>query len=296
MKNIIFKSCIVVFLFCNTIPHTIYAQSYDINHHLYYHSSKNSAINDQLNEQKFYINTEYWKRYISDTKNIFLSPFQWNSKDFITASVIIGTTVGLYAYDTKIKNWIQGHRNDWSDKIAKYVKPFGNGRYTIPSLGLLYIYGHFFDDWKSRKVALLSIESFVITHCFVQTLKFSGHRHRPTTGDPYNTWNGPSFSNHNLSFPSGHASSAFAIATVIASEYDDIMVIPPLAYGIATLTALSRVNDNDHWTSDIFLGSAIGYFTAKAIVGFHSKKENNKLTIQPVIHSKQTALLISYKF
>jgi len=44
-----------------------------------------------------------------------------------------------------------------------------------------------------------------------------------------------------------------------------------LAYGIATLTALSRVNDNAHWASDIFFGAVIGYFTAKAIIAQNNK-------------------------
>jgi membrane-associated phospholipid phosphatase len=43
-----------------------------------------------------------------------------------------------------------------------------------------------------------------------------------------------------------------------------------LAYGIATLTALSRVNDNAHWASDVFFGAIIGYFTAKAIMALNN--------------------------
>lgn len=83
-------------------------------------------------------------------------------------------------------------------------------------------------------------------------------------------WDGPGFSTSNLSFPSGHASSAFAIATVIALEYGDRAFVPPLAYGIATLAAFSRVNDNAHWASDVFFGAIVGYLTAKAIIALNN--------------------------
>lgn len=67
-----------------------------------------------------------------------------------------------------------------------------------------------------------------------------------------------------------------------------------MAYGIATLTALSRVNDNDHWASDVFLGSAIGFFTAKAIVALH--KKNGNISVMPVIDGQLRAVAISFKF
>ncbi len=213
---------------------------------------------------------DYFEGYISDIKNILTLPSHWQRSDWIKASLIAGITTGLYTQDQKIQDWVQENRSTTSDKISKFAKPFGDGRYTLPGLGALYLYGHFFEDEKAQRTALLSLESFVISGLFVQALKFTGHRHRPSSGDPYNTWDGPSFSTSNLSFPSGHSSSAFAIATVIASEYRDKTFIPPLAYGIATLTALSRVNDNAHWASDVFFGAIVGYFTAKAIIALNN--------------------------
>jgi membrane-associated phospholipid phosphatase len=87
---------------------------------------------------------------------------------------------------------------------------------------------------------------------------------------------------------------AFSVGAAIASEYHDIAWVPPLAYGIATLVALSRINDNDHWASDVFFGSAVGFFTAKAIVALHKKKAN--IAIIPVTDGQIKALAISFKF
>lgn len=249
------------------------------------------AQSDELN-----LNMDYWKGYISDTKTLITSPSHWDSSDWIKASLFVGITAGLYAFDEDIQDWVQKNRNSTSDKISRFAKPFGEGIYTLPPLGILYLYGHLSDDKKAKRTALLSLESFVVTGIFTQTVKFTGHRHRPSSADSSKRWDGPGFSTSNLSFPSGHTSSAFAIATVIASEYEDEFLIPTLSYGIATLTALSRVNDNSHWASDVFFGAGIGYFTGKAIVHLHSDKKDKRLTIFPVINGQYTGLLAVYNY
>lgn len=239
---------------------------------------------------------EYLKSYILDTKTIVSSPLHWENQDWIKASLIIGMTIGLYTFDQDIHDWVQRNRNKTSDETAKVAKLFGDGRYMLPPLGLLYLYGCIAKSGKAEKTALLSLESVVVSGMFTQIIKFAGHRHRPSDGDAYNKWSGPGFSTSNLSFPSGHTQTAFAIATVVASEYEDKALIAPLAYGIATLTALSRINDNAHWSSDVFLGAAIGYFTAKKIVSLHNKKRNMKISILPVINGRISGLVISYNF
>jgi membrane-associated phospholipid phosphatase len=246
----------------------------------------------EAKEVEFDLNRDYLKGYISDTESILTSPSRWGKSDWTKALLTVGISVGLYTYDQEIQDWVQKNRNHTSNTVMSFAKPFGDGKYIIPSLCIFYFYGHFFEDGEARRTALLSLESFVVTGVFTQTIKFSTHRHRPCTDNGYNIWDSPSFFTSHLSFPSGHASSAFSIATVIASEYGN----PSLVYGVATLTALSRVNDNAHWPSDVFFGSAIGYFTAKAIVGLHTSKRNGSLTILPIADGKYTALLISYKF
>ena len=239
---------------------------------------------------------DYWKDFIPDSTRILTSPLRWEKSDWIKASVVTGVTIGLYAYDQDIQGWSQRKRNRTTNRIASFAKPFGDGLYTLPSLGALYLYGHFSEDLKAQRTAAMSLESFMVSGIFTQAIKFSTHRHRPDSGDSRSTWDGPGFSGSNLSFPSGHSSSAFSIATVIASEYSDIEFVPPLAYGLATLTALSRINDNDHWVSDVFLGSAIGYFTAKAVINLHKHKENSDLVILPVINDEYAGLFVLYRF
>lgn len=73
------------------------------------------------------------------------------------------------------------------------------------------------------------------------------------------------------SFPSGHASSAFAVATVLSEQAAlaggrRAAVVPPVAYGVATLVAVSRVYHDAHWASDVVAGSAIGIASGLLVV------------------------------
>lgn len=258
--------------------------------------SNDTSQKNRESTQEIRLNRGYWKGYPSEAKSILSSLWHWEKSDWLKGSLIVGITIGLYSHDQKIQEWAQRNRTTTSDEIAKFAKPFGDAKYILPALGMFYLYGTTFKDKKAQRSALLSLESFIVSGIFTTTLKLAGHRHRPSSGDPYDTWDGPSISTSNLSFPSGHSSSAFALASVVASEYDENPVIPFFSYGIATLTALSRVNDNAHWASDVFFGSTIGYFTGKAIVNLHRSEKARNLTILPAVNDEQVGLLVSYKF
>jgi len=250
-----------------------------------------------LNEKNVEFNKDYFKGYVTDFKNVVTAPARWDSSDWITAGIITGIAVGLYENDAKIQKWVLDHKTTTTNNIGDDVTDFGHGKFTPVILGGMYLYGHVADDGKIRKTVLLSAESFVLTGVLVQTIKYATHRHRPNTDDPPHTFDGPSLSgtSSNSSFPSGHASSAFAVATVIASEYDNSFV-PPLAYSIAVITALNRVSHNAHWSSDAFVGSAIGYFTGKAIVAFHRNGKESDLSLAPLISDGELGMVLTYRF
>jgi undecaprenyl-diphosphatase len=67
----------------------------------------------------------------------------------------------------------------------------------------------------------------------------------------------------NSSFPSGHAGTAFAIATILSHQYPRLKI--PLYLG-ATLVCLSRIYLGRHYPSDILAGAALGTFTATEVV------------------------------
>lgn len=251
---------------------------------------------DPLNEAPVEFNKDYFNGYVTDFKSMIASPARWNTTHWITVTLLTGATIVLYENDAKIQKWALDHKTTTSNNIGDNATLAGCGALTLPIVGGMYLYGSLADDGKMRKTSLLTVESFILTGVVVQTLKYATGRHRPYTGDGPRSWDGPGFHNGDeLSFPGGHASAAFSVATVIASEYDNI-IVPTLAYGIATLTALNRVEHNAHWPSDIFVGSAIGYFTGKLVVASHRNSRENKLSFTPVVNDGGLGIVLNYRF
>lgn len=81
---------------------------------------------------------------------------------------------------------------------------------------------------------------------------------------------------NNFSFPSGHTTAAFAFSSVVVAEHG-FFPYGILALGLSTLTALSRINDNQHFLHDVVGGAALGTAYGLGIYYLYREpKENNK--------------------
>ena len=242
------------------------------------------------------LNGEYFKGYLTDSKKMLTSPMRFERSEWIKLSLVLGGGLTLYLFDKNIQDWTQEQQDSRTKDISTFAEHLGDGRYLLATMGGFYLLGEATNDIRASRTALLGLESFVISGLLTQVVKFGFHRHRPKSGDPYDTWDGPSLSSNHLSFSSGHSAVAWSFATVIATEYGDTPFVAPTAYTLATLAALSRVHDNKHWASDVFIGSALGYFTSKAIISYHQKGTANNVSIMPVMTDKGLSIVASYRF
>lgn len=236
----------------------------------------------------------YVRSYYYDTKAVLAAPFHWRKNDFIKLAVITGTAVGLYAADQPIRDWSQENKTEFTNQLSKIVDPLGNGRYLWATSGMVFLGGQIFKNDKATRVGLLILESQLINGVIGQVVKVATSRKRPRDGGNFNEWEGPNLT-PTFSFPSGHAQTAFALMTVIALEYKHVKIIPPVAYTLATLTSLSRINEDAHWASDILVGAAMGYFISKTIVRQHAKPDT-RLGIAPLVGGAQHGVLVTYQF
>lgn len=251
--------------------------------------------NNQPSGTSVELNPEYFRGYWLDTKDMLAAPARWDRADWMKTSAIIAISAALFTQDEKIKSWVQTHKNRASSRVADDVSTIYN--LSLPALAGFGLYGLAARDPTAEETFLLGAESVIITAAFVQTLKRSFGRHRPYTGDSHDTWSGPVLSDHgeDLSFPSGDASTAFAMASIVAAEYDN-GVVPPVVYTLSTLIALERVHNNAHWSSDVFVGSAIGYFTGRAIVRLHATGEEPNLSVIPLMDRKSPGCVVTLRY
>ena len=105
-----------------------------------------------------------------------------------------------------------------------------------------YVGGRLLNKPKMARVGSDLIEAQVFALTLTQGIKFASNRTRPD-GEA-------------RSFPSGHASAAFATASVLQRRFGRKAAIP--AYGMAVYTSMSRLQANSHFASDIMFGAALG--------------------------------------
>ncbi|TCL66583.1 membrane-associated phospholipid phosphatase [Hydrogenispora ethanolica] len=238
----------------------------------------------------------FGKQCVADFRTLLAAPLDWEREEWQKAGWVLAITAGLYLEDGSIRDSVQERRNEDTDRLARWTRPFGDIRVTAPLLAGFYYWGSRTGDEQATRAALLAGESLVVSGMLTAGLKLAGHRRRPDSGAPYDAWDGPGFSLDHDSFPSYHTASSFAIATILSDVYREKRYLPPLAYSLAALTGWSRVNDDVHWASDVFAGAVIGYATAKMVLAGHSDA-GRKISLQPTFGADgRTGLVGTVRF
>lgn len=254
------------------------------------------AVTAKDNEKPDRITSEYLKDCVADGAKILTSPVNWDAADWLKAGLVIGATTGIYFADSDIRDAAQKNRSPFLDNTSKAGDILGNPLYSVPSLGLYYLYAHANDDSKARRTSLLALESVAISGALTMSLKLATQRPRPFTGETSSTWKGPGFRNLNSAFPSAHTQTAFSLASVFTEEYSDSKYVAPIAYGLASFVGISRIYDDKHWSSDVFLGAAVGYFVGKSVVKYHSNQGDTALTFIPSVRQNGFELIAQCRF
>ncbi|MFT4033540.1 MAG: phosphatase PAP2 family protein [Siphonobacter sp.] len=224
------------------------------------------------------LNRAYVKSYWYDTKTVVSRPFHWSKKNWTKAGVITGVSALSYLFaDQRVQSYAQEHRTSFTNTASRIVDPLGNGRYLWITSGVVFLHGQIFNNSKTTRVGLLILESQLINGVLGQAVKLAAGRKRPWDGATSHEWAGPQYPPFH-SFPSGHAQTAFALATVIAEEFKETKAVPIVSYSLASLTCLSRINANAHWLSDLIMGAALGHFISKTIVRQHLERPKGKNT------------------
>lgn len=208
---------------------------------------------------------EYRMGYPDHIRERFSISGDWGEEEWLFTT-LAGTTILLaYTLDEVLQEKIQDV-GDIGGSLFTFASPLGHGSFTLLSTGALYLCGYLSRDSLMQTTALLALESFVVSGILVTTLKHTTGRHRPWEGTGKGEWEGPNLQFRYHSFPSGHTTAAFSLATILSLQYQEYPLIPFFAYGLATLVGIGRVYTNSHWVSDVLAGALLGHLTARNIV------------------------------
>jgi hypothetical protein len=216
------------------------------------------------------------EQFFDETGDYYSAPLNWDKNDFLTFGLVAATTYGIMQFDDSIKNEvskINSNKKHWLMEAGRY---WGE---PVPSLalsGILLIHGYSANNETTKKIGFEISQSFFYAVTVTSALKIVFGRARPYTGSSANTFAPFSFNNSNWSHPSGHTTVAFSLSAVLAGNTSND-ALKVLAFVPAVLTAASRVYQNYHWASDVFLGAMIGYFTGKFVADLHQQKEVNPI-------------------
>lgn len=237
----------------------------------------------------------YLKNFSTDFLDVVESPRNWGKKDFYTLSAVLGAGIFMYAVDQDINSWFQNNRSAISENASRFITNLGQGVVLGAILASLYVSGEFFHQDSLRKTALIGFESLVISGVLVASLKFFLGRSRPFNGESSSVFRPLSLKSSYQSFPSGHATSAFAVAAVIADQ-SKTLAVDLLTYTFAGFVAVSRVHEGKHWTSDVLVGSALGYFIGKKVSSLNRNRDAGKTMVSFLYSPDNQALSISLCF
>jgi membrane-associated phospholipid phosphatase len=156
---------------------------------------------------------------------------------------------------------VSQHTIDVSSNISN-AAIYGTG--TVA--GSIWIAGLISDNPHQKETGLLTLEALTNAMPVYTVLQVIAGRERPGEG----TGNGRFWQKHSIggSFPGGHAMFAWTMATVIAHEYPRWWV-KALLYGAAATVSVTRFTARDHFASDTFVGTALGYFIGRHIFHAH---------------------------
>lgn len=205
---------------------------------------------------------------VSDQKAIWTSPAQIRIKD-LNWLVPLGAFTGLaIATDRDAMVHVVSRNPNFNQKSVDASNVLTGGMIAAP-VGL-FGWGQLRNNPHAREAGILGAEAMVDGVVVEQGMKLIFWRERPSTdgskGKFFQTGAGA-----DSSFPSSHSVITWSAAAVLADEYDskfDRLLI----YSAATGVSLTRVMGQQHFPSDVLLGSAAGWLLGHYVFRKHHKE------------------------
>ncbi len=229
---------------------------------------------------------------IDDVKHVVTAPARWEEDEWGKAGwatlAVVGTALII---DRPLRDEMRKHTGDKA--FITQVERFG-AQYAAGVVGGFYVVGALTDDAKAIQVAQDGLAaSLIASGIITPAIKLVVGRSRPR--DDTGIFHFKPFSNSNASFPSGHTTEAFALASVIANHYETTWVTCS-AYTIAGLVGLARTYHHAHFASDVVAGAMIGTLVGKSVVAHNAELRSARVVLLPELGPGLIGIRIAGRF
>lgn len=219
----------------------------------------------------------YLKSYWTNGTHLVVSPLHWSGKSWAIATGTVAATTGLYFLDEEINKPFSHWKGKFGNTFGKTGNAIGpslliSGSLVTLGAGLLA---------KSQPItdfAADNLQAQLYTGAICLVVKELLGRAAPGQGVSSTVFDGP-FSKKSgyTSFFSGHSSIAFATATSVYLHSGKKWWVGLISYGTASGIAVSRLQHQNHWASDIFFGAVTG--TGVSAFVYHQNQKHRKPVI-----------------
>ncbi len=213
-----------------------------------------------------------------DQKQIWSSPFRLKKSDIRWLFPLTGLTALLIATDSHNMSLI--HTNPEVRALSSNISNFGVASFGLGGIASFGI-GALTNDEHLQETGKLTGEAMANSFLLSNVLAAISQRQRLGPGSNGKFWSEPLLDS---SFPSDHAALAWSAAAVIGREYPG-PVTQWSAYGLASLTSLSRIAAGKHFPSDVLVGAVAGYWIGRHVYAArHDDRFSDRTGSTPTAH------------
>jgi len=235
---------------------------------------------------------------VLDAKRVLLAPAYWGAHGWERFGLVMAGVGAVALADRSIRDRELRDHGKTADDVARLAEPLGS-QDGLFLLGGFYVGGLLAHDGRAERTGFDGAVACLLAGGVVAPIwKELAGRSRPR--ETARTFDFHPFSGR-ASFPSGHSTQAFAIASTIATSYPRPWV-EVASYGVATLVGFARVHHQAHFASDVAAGAAIGTAVGRAVVLVdrreqRERRERAQVAIGPALGPRgQPGLAIDASF
>ena len=220
-------------------------------------------------------------QFLSMTLETIKKPLSWGKNDFLNFGYISASATLLYTFDDEISRFFKRNQTSSLNKIEFLGDFYGRPNTAVGLTTSMFVTGSLFNDRWMKETSLLLGSTLAVTGFFQFLLTRTTGRFRPEWNKGKSNFSLFSFSKNRHSFPSGHTTIAISTSLVLASQVKSIYVKAGF-YLLGGITVVSRVYEQAHFSSDVFVGSALAYYVFKSNYSLFKKwSKNNSIALLP---------------